>query len=123
MPVNFTTVSENVRHVLLMAKHPFVMLTPFAMVVVPLPETLKSVVVPVPLEVEEPIMKMVLVAEPPEFEWIESFEEGDVVPMPTVPLTIRPSIGGIEPVVVSAYAPIEMPPFVFMWSVGLPLFV
>jgi hypothetical protein len=44
------------------------MLMPFAMVVLPVPETEKSVVVPVPETVEDAIAKIVLVLAPPAVE-------------------------------------------------------
>jgi hypothetical protein len=58
------------------------MFTPFAMVVVPLPEIEKSVVVPVFPADDEAIEKMRLVFARPELSWIASFVAGDVVPMP-----------------------------------------
>jgi hypothetical protein len=75
-------------HVPLTAKQPEVMFTPFAIVVVPLPEMEKRVVVPVFPAVDEAIEKMRLVFARPELSWIESFEAAGVV----VPIARRPAM-------------------------------
>ena len=56
------------------------------MVVVPEPDTEKSVVVPVLPEVDDAIAKMVLVFARPELSCTESFANGEDDPIPTFPV-------------------------------------
>ena len=69
-------------HTLSIAKQPSVMLTPLAIVVVPLFEMEKSVVVE--FCVEEPIAKSVVRVEPL-LAWIEESANGEVEATPTLP--------------------------------------